>query len=187
MVDIPAGAATLGRKHSDGFGWDNEFDQHEVAVAAFAVGQHKITNGEYLEFVTAGASAPHFWICHDGEWYYRGMFEDIQLPLDWPVYVSHDQAQGLRPMEGPIAAHGSAIPSRGIRRRSGFRARKCEFSKLGSGAGHGFASKRIRRFANGRQRVGMDGHALRAVPRLRALPLLSRLFGEFLRRPALMC
>jgi len=28
MVQIPAGPATLGRKHGDGFGWDNEFDQH---------------------------------------------------------------------------------------------------------------------------------------------------------------
>jgi iron(II)-dependent oxidoreductase len=100
MVDVPAGAATLGRKRSDGFGWDNEFDEHEVPVAAFAVGQHKITNGEYLEFVQAGAAAPHFWTCHDGEWYYRGMFEDIQLPLDWPVYVSHDQAQAYARWKG---------------------------------------------------------------------------------------
>src|SRR5579862_9279591 len=93
MVEISAGAATLGLRKSDGFGWDNEFDQHQVDLPAFAIARHKITNGEYLEFVKAGAAAPHFWTCRDGQWCYRGMFEDIPLPLDWPVYVSHDQAQ----------------------------------------------------------------------------------------------
>lgn len=97
MVQIPGGPATLGRKPADGFGWDNEFDQHRVDVPSFAIAQHKVTNGEYLEFVQAGAAAPHFWTCRairgDAEWCYRGMFEDIPLPLDWPVYVTHEQAQ----------------------------------------------------------------------------------------------
>ena len=26
------------------------------------------------------------------EWLYRGMFEEVPLPLDWPVYVSHAEA-----------------------------------------------------------------------------------------------
>jgi gamma-glutamyl hercynylcysteine S-oxide synthase len=93
MVEIPAGTATLGRERNDGFGWDNEFEAHDVEVPAFSMGQHKVTNGDYLEFVRAGAAAPHFWTCQRGQWCYHGMFADIPLPLDWPVYVTLEQAQ----------------------------------------------------------------------------------------------
>jgi len=100
MVDIPAGAATLGRKRGNGFGWDNEFEEHRVDVPAFAIGKYKVTNGEYFEFVKAGAPAPHFWVCHEGRWFYRGMFADIPLPLDWPVYVAYEQAQAYARWKG---------------------------------------------------------------------------------------
>ena len=39
----------------EAFGWDNEFEAHTVEVPAFSVGQYKVTNGEYLEFVRQGA------------------------------------------------------------------------------------------------------------------------------------
>jgi formylglycine-generating enzyme required for sulfatase activity len=108
MVEIPGGTATLGRQHGDGFGWDNEFDQYQVAVAPFAIAQHKVTNGDYLEFVNAGAAAPHFWICRaiggSAEWCYHGMFEDIPLPLDWPVYVTYEQAQAYALWKGKALA-----------------------------------------------------------------------------------
>jgi formylglycine-generating enzyme required for sulfatase activity len=85
-------------------------------VPAFAVGQHKITNGEYLEFVGAGAPAPHFWICHEGRWFYRGMFADIPLPLDWPVYVAFEQAQAYTAWKGAVLLteaqfHRAAYPA----------------------------------------------------------------------------
>jgi formylglycine-generating enzyme required for sulfatase activity len=92
MVEIPGGPTTLGRRVEEGFGWDNEFEAHTVNVPSFAIGRHKVTNGEYLEFVRAGAPAPHFWTCQAGQWLYRGMFRDIPLPLDWPVYVTQREA-----------------------------------------------------------------------------------------------
>jgi iron(II)-dependent oxidoreductase len=100
MVEIPGGRAKLGRNHSEGFGWDNEFEQHQVDVPPFAIAEHKVTNGDYLEFVKAGASAPHFWICRGGHWCYHGMFEDLPLPLDWPVYVTYEQAQAYARWKG---------------------------------------------------------------------------------------
>ncbi|HTT61128.1 MAG TPA: SUMF1/EgtB/PvdO family nonheme iron enzyme [Bryobacteraceae bacterium] len=100
MVEIPGGTATLGQKRDGGFGWDNEFEQHQVAVPAFSIAQYKVTNGDYLEFVKAGAAAPHFWTCRQGRWCYHGMFEDIPLPLDWPVYVSLDEAQAYARWKG---------------------------------------------------------------------------------------
>ena len=113
-VEIPAGAATLGlaRTEDGPFGWDNEFDEHHVEVPAFAIDAHNVTNGEYLRFVndggyerrdlwsdsgweslrSRGSRNPSFWVADGNFWRYRGMFAEIPLPLDWPVYVSHDEA-----------------------------------------------------------------------------------------------
>jgi formylglycine-generating enzyme required for sulfatase activity len=100
MIEIPAGPARMGREPSEGFGWDNEFDAHTVFVPAFAIGRYKVTNGEYLEFVAAGAAPPHFWVRHRSQWLYRGMFAEIPLPLDWPVYVTHAEATAYAAWRG---------------------------------------------------------------------------------------
>ncbi len=92
MIEIPAGEATLGCPRGDGFGWDNEFQAHRVRVPAFRVAKDKTTNGEYLEFVRAGASPPHFWMKRNGRFFLRTMFEEVPLPLDWPVYVTQAEA-----------------------------------------------------------------------------------------------
>ncbi|HXG54510.1 MAG TPA: SUMF1/EgtB/PvdO family nonheme iron enzyme [Vicinamibacterales bacterium] len=93
-VKIPAGSATLGVNRGEiPFGWDNEFDAHTVAVAAFDVDVHSVTNADYLPFVEAGHVAPPaFWERSQDSWLWRGMFEAIPLPLAWPVYVSHEDA-----------------------------------------------------------------------------------------------
>jgi ergothioneine biosynthesis protein EgtB len=112
-IDIPAGFATLGiRREGESFGWDNEFEEHSAHVPAFAIGSHNITNGEFLMFVREGGyedrrfwsavdwdwikerqiAHPHFWFMRQNEWFYRAMFEEVELPLDWPVYVSHAEA-----------------------------------------------------------------------------------------------
>jgi len=36
---------------------------------------------------------PHFWRECGGSLHYTGMFEQIPLPLDWPVYVTHLEAE----------------------------------------------------------------------------------------------
>jgi len=104
MIDIPAGPATLGRRR-DQFGWDNEFDEHSVHVSAFRISKYKVTNYDYLKFVREGASPPHFWVRSGDEWLYRGMFETIPLPLDCPVYVTHEQAAAY------AAWAGKALPT----------------------------------------------------------------------------
>ena len=114
MAEIPAGTATLGLPRRGGgvFGWDNEFEEHPASVAEFAMDVHKVTNGQYLEFMAAGGYLertlwnepdwewrekqgihhPTFWARRGERWFYRGMFEEIPLPRDWPVYVSHAEA-----------------------------------------------------------------------------------------------
>jgi formylglycine-generating enzyme required for sulfatase activity len=100
MVDVSAGKVQLGLPEGQGFGWDNEFQAHCVDVPAFSIGKYKVTNGEYLEFVRDGAAPPFFWLDRAGEWRYRGMFEDIALPLDSPVYVTHDEAEAYAQWRG---------------------------------------------------------------------------------------
>jgi gamma-glutamyl hercynylcysteine S-oxide synthase len=93
MIPIPAGEATLGQKAGE-FGWDNEFDEHRVNVPAFSIGKYKVTNGEYRDFVTkTGASGPHFWVRRGDDWFLRGMFEEIPLPLNAPVWVTYSESQ----------------------------------------------------------------------------------------------
>jgi ergothioneine biosynthesis protein EgtB len=111
-IEIPAGSATLGSPRNGAFGWDNEFDAHQVEVPAFAIDRHKVTNVDYLQFIEAGGyqdpalwtaaawewkarrhiAHPAFWKSVRREWRYRTMFEDILLPSDWPVYVSQAEA-----------------------------------------------------------------------------------------------
>ena len=112
-TNIRAGTATLGMRSDSGhFGWDNEFEEMQITMPAFRIDAYPVTNGEFLQFVQAGGyDNPHFWsvehwawknsalISHPlfwekggEEWKYRGMFDSVALPLDWPVYVSHAEA-----------------------------------------------------------------------------------------------
>ncbi len=114
LVEIPAGRATLGLRgvKGDEFGWDNEFEAHEVRVADFAIDNYNVTNRDFMLFVQAGGYSepslwdkeawawkkkegvqhPVFWRRAGNLWVYRTMFGEIQLPMDWPVYVSHAEA-----------------------------------------------------------------------------------------------
>ena len=113
MVAVPGGVATLGLSRSAGsFGWDNEFEAQAIDVPSFEIDRYKVTNRQYLEFIAAGGyeqrqfwneddwnwknthgiSHPAFWRKTDNTWLWRAMFDDVPLPLDWPVYVSQAEA-----------------------------------------------------------------------------------------------
>jgi iron(II)-dependent oxidoreductase len=99
-VQIPAGEATLGAPRSE-FGWDNEFPRHVVDVPAFTIDTFNVTNGDYLGYMNAtSAHAPHFWTRENDAWLRRGMFESTPLPLDAPVYVTHDEAAAYARWKG---------------------------------------------------------------------------------------
>lgn len=95
-VAIPAGRATLGaRRDAITFGWDNEFGETVVDTAAFGVDAYDVTNGEYLAFVRDGGPVPSNWFERDGGWMLRGVFDDLPLPLSWPVYATQEQAEAF--------------------------------------------------------------------------------------------
>jgi iron(II)-dependent oxidoreductase len=113
-LEIPAGQATLGlqRIHGDEFGWDNEFEANDVFVPGFTIDNYNVKNRDFLLFMDSGGyenasvwsaeawdwknkhrvEHPAFWRRNGNLWMYRTMFGDIQLPMDWPVYVSHAEA-----------------------------------------------------------------------------------------------
>jgi len=100
-IAIPAGPATLGaRRGAIPFGWDNEFDEHVADVAAFGIDAHDVTNGEYLAFVRDGGQVPSFWFERDARWMLLGAFEDLALPLSWPVYCTQEQAAAFARWSG---------------------------------------------------------------------------------------
>ncbi len=113
MIEIPEGLATLGQQPAE-FGWDNEFDEHQVPVPRFSIGKHKVTNGQYLEFVRAGAEPPPFWLQRSGDWFLRGMFAELPLPINAPVYLTHDQASAYARWKG------KSLPSEAQFHRSAF-------------------------------------------------------------------
>ncbi|MDP9169315.1 MAG: formylglycine-generating enzyme family protein, partial [Acidobacteriota bacterium] len=99
VIRIEGGEVTLG-KTAETFGWDNEHLAHQVAVPAFGISKYKISNGEYLEFVREGGPVPNFWVRDGGRWRYRGMFAEVPLPLDHPVWLTWQQAQAYAEWRG---------------------------------------------------------------------------------------
>ena len=120
-IHVPAGRATVGANRADiAFGWDNEFEAVRVDVAAFDIDRYNVTNASFLEFVDAGGyrdprwwtrdafewlraegiEHPQFWSRHDGQWWWRGMFQEFPLPASWPVYVSQSEASAYARWKG---------------------------------------------------------------------------------------
>jgi ergothioneine biosynthesis protein EgtB len=120
-VAVPAGRTTLGARPGEmPFGWDNEFQAVTVQVPAFQIDVHNVTNEEFLDFVERGGYGqpewwtpaafawvrdegmehPRFWTKHGGTWKWRGMFEEIDLPPAWPVYVSQAEAAAYARWKG---------------------------------------------------------------------------------------
>lgn len=120
-IEIREGLATLGISRRDkAFGWDNEFERHQVQVPKFSIDRYKVSNGDFEMFIDAGGYEersfwsdsdwkwkqdagvlhPVFWRHEDGRWLYRTMFDEIPLPLEWPVYVSHAEASAYARWKG---------------------------------------------------------------------------------------
>ncbi len=81
-VTVPAGEATLGASRSAvTFGWDNEFDAHDVQVPAFDIDVLPVTNVQFLEFIAAGGySRRELWSEEGWSWIQA---ERIQHPAFW--------------------------------------------------------------------------------------------------------
>jgi 5-histidylcysteine sulfoxide synthase len=113
MVEVAGGLVEVGKpQNSPFYGWDSEYGHRQVKVEPFSASQYMITNAEFKDFVSVGGyenpdywhreswrwrtefniNHPKFWIPNHGGYKYRAMFDEIELPLDWPVEVNHYEA-----------------------------------------------------------------------------------------------
>jgi 5-histidylcysteine sulfoxide synthase len=116
LINITGGIVQLGKpQDSPTYGWDIEYGDRIVAVNDFWVSQCLISNAEFLEFVQAGGynnpaywstdawqwktqhnrQSPKFWVPEEQSptgYRYRAMFDEIDLPIDYPVEVNHHEA-----------------------------------------------------------------------------------------------
>ncbi|MGK7946573.1 MAG: 5-histidylcysteine sulfoxide synthase [Microcystaceae cyanobacterium] len=113
MIEVEGGTVILGKgKDFPLYGWDIEYGCLPMEVDSFLVSNYLVTNGEFLDFVKAGGyeqseywdseswqwkqnnkmQHPKFWLPQDNDYNYRAMFDEISLPLDWPVEVNYYEA-----------------------------------------------------------------------------------------------
>lgn len=116
LLPVAGGAVTLGKDRSDPlYGWDNEYGEAHIDVADFAASRLLVSNGEFLEFVTAGgyqqaefwsdegwrwvqfrqARHPVYWVKSGDSYRYRAMLAVIDMPWDWPVDVNYLEASAF--------------------------------------------------------------------------------------------
>lgn len=118
LVPMAGGQTVLGKAlTADTYGWDSDYGSRTVTVRPFLAGRSLVTNGEFLKFVLDGGyDNPEFWSGESATWRsdaktrsqrpqhpkfwrrdgdrmrYRTVFEEIDLPLTWPVEVNHAEA-----------------------------------------------------------------------------------------------
>ena len=80
FFEVPEGTYTVGYT-GDSFSWDNERSAHEVLVEPFGIASRLVTNGEYLEFMSAGGYSRFELWQMDGIAWARDL--EIKAPLYW--------------------------------------------------------------------------------------------------------
>lgn len=117
MIAFDRSQVILGKKEDfPTYGWDNEYGKLALTVDEFAIRNTQISNAEFKEFVDDGGyqqqafwtedswkwkaentiEHPKFWNKKaDGEFSYRTLFEDIPMPANWPVEVTHYEAEAF--------------------------------------------------------------------------------------------
>lgn len=113
MRVVSGGTVQLGKpQNAIAYGWDSDYGDRAVTVQSFLASRYLVTNGEFLEFVRDGGynnpdcwdreawqwlqqhrvQHPKFWQPTRDGYRYRGTFDEIDLPLDWPVEANHYEA-----------------------------------------------------------------------------------------------
>lgn len=121
MIEVAGGVVELGKALDDStYGWDIDYGDRTVEVAPFFASKYLITNADFIYFVKAGGyenqeywdeeswdwktryniQSPKFWLHENGSYKYRAMFDEIDLPLDWPVEVNYYEAMAYCRWQG---------------------------------------------------------------------------------------
>jgi 5-histidylcysteine sulfoxide synthase len=124
LIEVAGGVIKLGKAENDTtYGWDIDYGDRTVEVNSFVVSQYLTTNSDFLCFVKEGGyenqdywdedswqwktqsntQHPKFWLPHNGSYHYRAMFDEIELPFDWPVEVNYYEAMAYCRWDGEDA------------------------------------------------------------------------------------
>lgn len=117
LLEVAGGRVNQGRsKPSQTYGWDNEYGSLSSEVGAFKASRYLVSNREFLQFLEDGGyqserwwsdegwkwnrfkqvSCPTFWVENgDGEYRYRTMLEEIEMPWNWPVDANFHEAKAF--------------------------------------------------------------------------------------------
>jgi 5-histidylcysteine sulfoxide synthase len=146
MVEVIGGVVQLGKPHdSNTYGWDIEYGDRIVNVETFFASKYLITNAEFLDFIKDDGYKnqdywhqqswewktqnnihhPKFWIADHGSYKYRAMFDEIEMPFDFPVEVNHyeaiaycrwkgDRTRLMSEAEWHLATYGSSAQTQNL-------------------------------------------------------------------------
>lgn len=112
LVEAKGGSFIIGKSDDSIYGWDNEYGKLEVEVEPFLCGQNLVTNADFLEFVKSDGykqkefwsdeawqwiekekvEQPKFWVKRAEGFDYRTVFENVLMPLDYPVEINAHEA-----------------------------------------------------------------------------------------------
>lgn len=105
----------------EGFCWDNELSRHKVYLHAYEIQNRLVTNGEYIEFIEAGAyeqfehwlsegwewiktlnfKAPLHWFKEKGQWYHFTLNGLQTIDLSLPItHISYFEADAFARWQG---------------------------------------------------------------------------------------
>ena len=118
FIAVPGQPVALGKPAGwPSYGWDNEYGRRETTVQPFQASRALVSNGEFHEFVVAGGyREPRYWSETGWDWRtfrnlkwptfwvpdgpaglhryrLRTLFEQIDMPWDWPVDVNYHEAK----------------------------------------------------------------------------------------------
>ena len=120
MVNVDEGSVNLGKPPNwPSFGWDNEYGLETRNVPKFAASRHKVSNGEFFEFVASGGyREQRFWSSEGWNWRkfrnskwptfwtavgpagahqyrLRTVHEVVPMPWAWPAEVNFHEANAF--------------------------------------------------------------------------------------------
>ncbi|MEI6139847.1 MAG: 5-histidylcysteine sulfoxide synthase [Mariniphaga sp.] len=116
LVPVPGQLLKIGKPSNDPlYGWDNEYGVHEADVQPFKASKYLCSNNEFLQFVEVGgydhqaywtdkgwdwktykeAQHPLFWRKEGDKWKLRLVFNEIEMPWNWPVEINYLEAKAF--------------------------------------------------------------------------------------------
>ena len=80
-ISFDGGIKEFGASDDGGFYFDNEFPRHQEIIRPFEIQSNLVTNGDFLEFIAAGAyQKPQLWLSDGLDWVRN---YNVQSPLYW--------------------------------------------------------------------------------------------------------